>query len=175
MTPVRLPTILPLVAAATLTLGLSACGGGDDGGGGDPTAYGRTYERACKRILDSPNRVQEQLRQAVADAGSDQAKAVAAIKRAAGGMFDDLGRQLDAMAAADAPGEFADFQRSVVDGRDRARAGIAEAQAKIDRMRTLADLSAIGPALSGIDFGSSQALPAKLAERAPSCRRIMQR
>jgi hypothetical protein len=158
-----------LARAATLCLTAAALGGCGGDGGGDEETYVRTYESACKEITEAPERARTEAQDI--DASQGQAAAIEDLKKVLAGVFDDMEQAFDQLIDAEAPDKWADFQDSVRESGDEARKAFAEVDQRLQEVKTLDDLNAIGEAFDSVEVNTDD-LPADLADAAPSCKAL---
>jgi hypothetical protein len=160
-----------LTRMTTVCLAVGALAGCGGDGGGDEEAYVRTYESACKAIIDAPERARTEA-QGI-DPSQSQAAAVEDLKQVIGGVFSDMEQAFNQLIDAEAPDKWADFQDSVRESGDEARKAFDEAQQQLEDVKTLDELDSVGQAFENVEV-STDDLPADLAEAAPSCNRLEQ-
>ena len=153
----------------TVCLAAAALGGCGGDGGGDEQAYVRTYESACKKITEAPERARTEA-QGI-DASQGQAAAIEDLKQVLAGVFDDMEQAFNQMIDAEAPDKWADFQDSVRDSGDEARKAFDDAQQQLQEVETVDDLDAVGETFDKVEVNTDD-LPADLAEAAPSCKAL---
>ena len=153
---------------ATVCLAAAALGGCGGDGGGDEETYVRTYESACKTIIEAPERVRTEAQDI--DPSQGQAAAVEDLKQVLASAFDEMEQAFDQLIDAEAPDKWADFQASVRESGDEARKAFDEADQRLRDVETLADLDRVGEAFD-TDITTDD-LPADLVEAAPSCKKV---
>lgn len=162
----RLRLTLPALLV-TAGLAVSGCGGDD---GGDETAYVKTYETACKTVADQTKAFEAETSKLATTADADPAAAAATLKTGATKLFTTIGEQIQVMAKADAPKKFADFQKSVEENADQAKAAVTKANAAVADVKTLDDFGSLGDKLGELKVAGGDKLPADLSKQAPSCK-----
>ncbi len=155
-----------LATACLATAALSGCGGD---GGGDEETYVRTYESACKTILESPERARTEAQNI--EPSQSQAAAVQDLKQVLASVFDDMEQAFNRLIDAEAPDKWADFQASVRESGDEARQAFDEVDQRLEEVKTLDDLESIGDAFDSVEVKTDD-LPADLGEAAPSCKKM---
>jgi hypothetical protein len=156
-----------LVRAATACLAAVALGGCGDSGGDEET-YVRTYESACKTIIDVPERARTEAEGI--DPSQGRAAAIEEYKEVLRTVFADMERAFDQMIGAEAPEKWADFQKSVSESGDEAKRAFDEVDQRLEEAETLDDISKVG---ENLDFQvDTDDLPADLAQAAPSCKTL---
>lgn len=163
-TPANRLTRITTVCLATAALG--GCGGDGDG---DEEAYVRTYESACKDIIDAPERASQEAQKI--DPAQGEAAAIEEYKRVLTSVFGDMRQAFDQLIEAEAPDKWADFQSSVRESGDEARQAFDEVDRRVREIETLADLENLGEAFDSVEIDTKD-LPADLAEAAASCKRL---
>jgi hypothetical protein len=163
-TPANRLTRMTTVCLAAVALG--GCGGD---GGGDEETYVRTYESACKTIIDAPQRASQEAQDI--DPSQGQAAAIEEYKQVLTSVFEDMRQAFDQLIDAEAPDKWADFQSSVRENGDEARQAFDEVDQQVQEVKTPADLQNLGEAFDNVEFNTDD-LPADLAEAAPSCRTL---
>jgi hypothetical protein len=158
-----------LVPALLSTAGLAVAGCGG-GGGGNEADYVKTYEGACKNIVNATSEFQKSASGLATTAASDPNKAVTTLKDGATKLFTTFGDSIQTLADADAPDKYKDFQDSVKDGADDAKKAVDQAKDEVAKIKSLSDFSSLGSKLDKIDLGGSKQLPKELGEKAPSCK-----
>jgi hypothetical protein len=154
---------------ATVCLAAAALGGCGGDGGGDEETYVRTYESACKTIVEAPERVRTEAQEINPSQG--QAAAVEDLKQILASAFDDMEQAFDQLIEAEAPDKWADFQASVRESGDEARKAFDEADERLQDVETLDDLDRVGQAFDTVDITTDD-LPADLSDAAPSCKKV---
>jgi len=158
-----------LTRITTVCLAAAALGGCGGDGGGDEETYVRTYESACKSIIDAPQRATQEAQDI--DPSQGQAAALEEYKQVLAGVFQDMRQAFDQLIDAEAPDKWADFQSSVRESGDEARQAFDEVDQRLEEVETLADLEQIGEAFDSVEINTDD-LPADLADAAPSCKRL---
>ena len=158
-----------IARAVTVCLAAAALGSCGGDGGGDEETYVRTYESACKKITEAPERVRADAQDI--DASQGQAAAVEDLKQVLADAFDDMEQAFDQLIDAEAPDKWADFQDSVRESGDEARKAFGEVDERLQEVETVADLESIGEAFDSVEVNTDD-LPADLAEAAPSCKAL---
>jgi hypothetical protein len=158
-----------LTRMATVCLTAAAVGGCGGDGGGDEETYVRTYESACKTIIDAPERARTEAQEI--DPTQGQAAAVDELKQVLSSVFADMEQAFDQLIDAEAPDKWADFQSSVRESGDEARQAFDQVNERLQEVETVDDLSRIGEAFDNVEFEADD-LPADLKEAAPSCRTL---
>jgi hypothetical protein len=158
-----------LTRMTTVCLAVAALGGCGGDGGGDEETYVRTYESACKSIIDAPQRAGQEAQDI--DPSQGQAAAIEEYKQVLTGVFEDMRQAFDQLIEAEAPDKWADFQSSVRESGDAARQAFDEADQRLEQVETPADLERIGDAFETVELDTDD-LPADLAEAAPSCKKL---
>jgi hypothetical protein len=158
-----------LARAATLCLAAAALGGCGGDGGGDEETYVRTYESACKSIIDAPERARAEAQDI--DPAQGQAAAIDEYKKVLTNVFADMEQAFDQLIDAEAPDKWADFQSSVRESGDEARQAFDETRQRLKEVETADDLATIGDAFDKVEINTDD-LPADLAEAAPSCKSL---
>jgi hypothetical protein len=166
----RTPT-RDLARAATVCLAAAALGGCGGDGGGNEEAYVRTYESACKTIIDAPERARAEAQDI--DPTKGQAAAIDEFKQVLTNVFADMEQAFNQLIDAEAPDKWADFQSSVRESGDEARQAFDEVRQRIQEVETGDDLARIGEAFDTVEIDTDD-LPADLADAAPSCKTLEQ-
>ncbi len=157
-----------LVPALLSTAGLAVAGCG--GGGGNEADYVKTYEGACKNIVNATTEFQKSASGLATTAAGDPNKAVSTLKEGATKLFTTFGESIQTLADADAPDKYKDFQDSVKDGAKDAKKGIDQAKAEVAKIKSINDFATLGDKFDKIDLGNTKDLPKELGEKAPSCK-----
>jgi len=158
-----------LTRVATVCLAAAALGSCGGDGGGDEDTYVRTYESACKSIIDAPERAQAEAQDI--DATQDQDAAIEEYKQVLTSVFADMEQAFDQLMEAEAPDKWADFQSSVRAAGEEARQAFDEVDQRVQEVETPNDLANLGDAFDSLDFDTDD-MPADLAEAAPSCKTL---
>jgi hypothetical protein len=158
-----------LTRAATVCLAATALGGCGGDGGGDEDTYVRTYESACKTIIDAPKRAQTEAQDIDPTQGQDAA--IEEYKQVLTSVFADMEQAFDQLIEAEAPDKWADFQSSMREGGEEARKAFDEVNQRVQEIETPNDLENLGEAFDSFDIETDD-LPADLADAAPSCKTL---
>lgn len=160
------PLALGLVLVAT-TGGLAACGGG---GGGDEDAYVKTYQENCTKIQTATKDLTA-LGSSLSGAGSNPDAAVAKVKTGFTKFLDTSDEAISALADADAPSKYSDFQDNFKGQADKFSDNLGKAKSDINGLKSAADLSKLSGILTSLGNvgGDSADLPADLKKAAPAC------
>lgn len=175
-----------LVLGASASLGLVACGGGDDDPGkGSAAGYEKALNGFCGGLAESRTTLEKELREATADASTNPEKATGALASVFRKYSETLKSELNTLADAEAPREYAMFSRDLDSGVERTSTILEDIADKVEDVdlsgarsgdtagvqRAITELQAAvsgakeaEEALSGI-----RNPPAALARAAPAC------
>lgn len=167
----RRTRLLVPVFLSTAGLAVAGCGGG---GGGDESAYVKTYEGACKKIVASATGSQTELSKLATGSKVSDAT-VTKVRGIIEGVLDTFDTQISVLADADAPGKWSDFQDSIEKTSKDAEKAVATAKGQLAGIRTQADLGKITQVFQSLQLKSkdSQDLPDDLADEVPSCKTLL--
>ena len=161
--------LTPLTRMATACLAAAALGGCGGDGGGDEETYVRTYESACKTIIEAPERAQTEAQKIDPTKGEDGA--IDEFKQVLSSVFADMEEAVNQLVDAEAPDKWADFQSSVRESGDEAQQAFDQVNERLQEVETVDDLTKIGDEFDNVEF-EAEDLPADLKEAAPSCRTL---